>query len=231
MTYTTVLIDDEPLALEVLQHYLNSFPSFEIVASLSDAQEAFVYLKEHPVDLVFTDIAMPHISGMELVKLNQHATQFVITTSYTDYAVESFELNVVDYLLKPISFERFNTCVERFKQSKQNTTQNTDNQAFYVREGDEFVQVKLPNIDYIEGKKDYAKIVCQNSHYMALRTLKSIEEKIACYGFVRVHKSFIIPLRKASQFNGRCVLVGEHEIPVGATYRKMLKNYFEQKSL
>ncbi|SEK47630.1 two component transcriptional regulator, LytTR family [Aquimarina amphilecti] len=231
---TTIIIDDEPLAIDVLVNYINRFPEFEILKTFTSSIAAFKYLNDNPVDLVFTDIAMPQISGIELVKLAKTKTQFVMVTSYTDYAIESFELNVIDYLLKPVSFERFITTIERFKQnilipdSKKDLTLNP---SFYIKEGDEFIKVLVDDIDYIEGMRDYAKIVCGKNYYLALKTLKSIEEKLNSFNFIRVHKSYIIPLKKVSQYNNGCVLINSFEIPVGSSYRNNLKKYLEDNKL
>ncbi|WP_272149229.1 LytR/AlgR family response regulator transcription factor [Tenacibaculum aiptasiae] len=231
--YKVIIIDDEPLAIDVLVHYLKRFPEFEIAKTFINSVEAFKYLNENIIDLVFTDIAMPQISGIEMVKLTQNKTQFVMVTSYSEYAIESFELNVIDYLLKPLSFERFTKTIERFKFNTQevNTKEKDQEKSFFIKEGDEFVKVFVQDIDYIEGMKDYAKIVCGKNYYLALKTLKSIEEKLSSSDFIRVHKSFIIPLKKISQYNSKCVLINSHEIPVGNSYRNQLKEYLENNKL
>ncbi|MBL4604333.1 MAG: response regulator transcription factor, partial [Flavobacteriaceae bacterium] len=184
---------------------------------------------------VFTGIAMPQISGTEIVKLTQTETQFVMVTSFSEYAIESFELNVIDYLLKPVSIERFTKTIERFKVSKKATSSNDERMSihpsFYIKEGDEFVKVLVEDIDYIEGMKDYAKIVCGKNYYLALKTLKSIEEKLQPFDFIRIHKSFVIPLKKVAQYNSKCILINSREIPVGSSYRSFLKKYLEDHKL
>jgi DNA-binding LytR/AlgR family response regulator len=232
-TYKTILIDDESLAIDVLEHYLKRFSNFEVVQTFTNSVEAFKYLNGHTVDLVFTDIAMPQISGTELVKLTQNKTQFVMVTSYTEYAIESFELNVIDYLLKPVSFERFSKTIERFENSiassKKGVTKTEP--SFFIKEGDEFVKVLVKDIDYIEGMKDYAKIISGKNFYLALKTLKSIEESLTPHGFMRIHKSYIIPLHKITQYNGKCVLINQHEVPVGSSYREGLKSFLNEHKL
>ena len=232
--YTAIIIDDEPLAIDVLVHYLRRFPEFEIVKTFISSVEAFKFLNDQTIDLVFTDIGMPQISGTELIKLVQNKTQFVINTSYSEYAVESFDLDVIDYLLKPVSFERFSKTIERFKANNQSIAhkeKTSTTPTFYIKEGEEFVKVLVDDIDYIEGMKDYAKIVCGNNYYLALKTLKSIEKKFEPFGFLRIHKSFIVPLRKISQYNSKCVLINSHEIPVGSSYRSTLKKFLEDNKL
>lgn len=231
-TYKTIIIDDEPLAIDVITYHLKRFSNFEMIKTFTDSVEAFNYLKAgHQVDIAFTDIAMPEISGIELVKLYKDSTLFIMTTSYSEYAVESFDLEVVDYLLKPISFERFAKAISRFESLGNHENQNTLAPSFFVKEGDEFVKILVKDIDYIEGLKDYAKIVTGNNYCLALKTLKSIEETLSAYQFMRIHKSYIVPLAKISQYNGRCVLINNSEIPVGSSYREALKVYLNSNRL
>ncbi len=232
--YTTIIIDDEPLAIDILVNYINRFPEFKILKTFTNSVQAFKYLNDTKIDLVFTDIAMPQISGTELVKLTHNKTQFVMVTSYSEYAIESFELHVIDYLLKPVSFERFSKTIDRFISNKQKVVTKKvtpDSPSFFIKEGDEFVKVLIEDIDYIEGMKDYAKIVCGKNYYLVLKTLKSIENKLKPFDFIRIHKSFIIPLKKVSQYNSKCVLINSHEIAVGNSYRNSLKTYLEENKL
>ena len=145
--------------------------------------------------------------------------------------MESFDLEVVDYLLKPISFERFAKAISRFESLENNEHSNPLTPSFFVKEGDEFVKILVKDIDYIEGLKDYAKIVTGNNHCLALKTSKSIEETLSAYQFIRIHKSYIVPLAKISQYNGRCVLINNTEIPVGSSYREALKAYLNSNKL
>lgn len=231
--YKVVVIDDEPLAIDVITHYLKQFPRFELVKTFINSVEAFKFLNSNSIDLVFTDIAMPNISGTELVKMSQNKTQFVMVTSFTEYAIESFELAVIDYLLKPVSFERFSKTMERFEQNRatNSSLKDTLKPAFFIKDGDEFVKVQISDIDYVEGMKDYIKIVCGNNHYMTLKTMKSVEETLASYGFMRIHKSFVVPQQKITQYNGKRVLIGKHEVPVGNSYRNQLKQYLLDNKL
>jgi len=230
--YKTIIIDDEPLAIDVIAHHVSKFSNFKIIKTFTDSVEAFNYLKRgHKVDIVFTDIAMPEISGIELVKLSKDMTKFIVTTSYSEYAVEGFELGVVDYLLKPISFERFSKAVNRFEKLEKNGSLEALEPAFFVKEGDEFIKVLVKDIDYIEGLKDYAKIFTGNNYCLALKTLKSIETLLGSYQFMRIHKSYIVPVNKIEQYNRKCVLINNIEIPVGANYRETLKAYLNDNKL
>ena len=230
-SYKTILIDDEPLAIDVIAHHIKRFPNFEVIKTFTDSVEAFHFLKEDTtIDLVFTDIAMPEISGIELVKLSK-TPAFIMTTAFSEYAVESFDLEVVDYLLKPISFERFSKAITRFESLENKENQQTLEPSFFVKEGDEFIKILVKDIDYIEGLKDYAKIVTGKNYCLALKTLKSIEEVLRPYHFMRIHKSYIVPLSKIRQYNGKCVLINNSEIPVGSSYREALKTYLNSNKL
>lgn len=226
--YHVIIIDDEPLALDVIEHYLKQFDNYIVTKRFTDPIEAFTYINANKVDLVFTDIAMPNISGTELVRTVGDQTRFIMTTSYSDYAIESFELNVVDYLLKPISLNRFAKAISHFEKEKQDnfaSDQKNNAASFFIKEGEEYIKVVVDDIDYIEGMKDYAKIVCGKHYYLALKTLKSVEILLEKYQFLRIHKSYIVPLKKVKQYNGRFVFIDTHEIPVGANYRETLKEY------
>ncbi len=230
--YKTIIIDDEPLAIDVITHHLGRFSNFEVLKTFTDSVEAFNFLKEgHQVDLVFTDIAMPEISGIELVKLYKTNTKFIMTTSFSQYAVESFDLEVVDYLLKPISFERFCKAIARFESLANNGSQQVLEPSFFVKEGDEFIKILVKDIDYIEGLKDYVKIITGKNYCLALKSLKSVEEVLGPYQFMRIHKSYIVPLAKISQYNGKCVIINSTEVPVGSSYREALKVYLNKNKL
>ncbi len=230
--HKTIIIDDEPLAIDVIVYHLKRFTNFEVIKTFTNSVEAFHFLKENThVDVVFTDIAMPEISGIELVKLTSENTKFIMTTAFSEYAVQSFDLEVVDYLLKPISFERFAKAIRRFESLENNASQNTLEPSFFVKEGDEFIKILVSDIDYIEGLKDYAKIITGNNYCLALKTLKSIEVVLSPYQFMRIHKSYIVPLSKISQYNGKCVLINNHEIPVGSSYREALKAHLHRNKL
>ena len=230
--YKAIIIDDEPLAIDVITHHLKRFSNFEVIKTFTDSVEAFNFLKEgHKVDVAFTDIAMPEISGIELVKLSKAKTRFIMTTSFSQYAVESFDLEVIDYLLKPISFERFCKAISRFESLENTKGQHNPEPSFFVKEGDEFIKILVRDIDYIEGLKDYVKIITGKNYCLALKSLKSIEEVLSIYQFMRIHKSYVVPLAKISQYNGKCVIINNAEVPVGSSYREALKVYLNKNKL
>lgn len=218
-----LVVDDEELAINVILHHLSKYSNYDVITTFKDPVAAFNFLKENKIDLVFTDIGMPQLSGIDLIKLVNKDVKFVVTTAYTTYALESFDLNVVDYLLKPITIERFNKAISRYEDIS--STRPNPHSSFFVKDGEDFVKVHVEEIDFIEGMKDYAKIVCGNRYHMVLKTLKSLEKFLQAYDFMRVHKSFIVPMKKVLQYNGRCVIIDNNEIPVGPRYRDQLKDY------
>lgn len=227
---SVILIDDEPLALDVLNHYFDFLENYEVKKSFIDPVEALKYLKKNKIDLVVTDIAMPNISGLDLVKIENSGTRFIMVTSFSEYAIESFELNVVDYLLKPVSKDRFQKAISHYEETIKSLKSEVK-ASFYVKNGDAFVKVVIEEIDYIEGMKDYAKIVCGENYYMVLKTLKSFESFLSKHSFSRVHKSFIAPLSKIEQYNGRYIIIESHSIPVGGSYRENVKNHLKRNSI
>ena len=231
MNFKVLIIDDEQLAVDVILHYLNRFPNFEVINTFLDAVEAFNFMKENSVDIVFTDIAMPEISGMELVKVFRGQTKFIMTTSYSDFAVESFDLDVIDYLLKPFSFERFAKAIKRFEDAYSNLEIEDKSPSFFVKDGDDFIKIHIQDIDYIQGLKDYAKIVMDKKYCLVLKTLKSLEQYLKDYQFLRIHKSYIIPLLKIEQYDGKMITINTSKIPVGNTYREKLKDYLNDNRL
>jgi DNA-binding LytR/AlgR family response regulator len=230
-TYTVVIIDDEQLAIDVIKTYLARFPQFELLETFTDPEDAFGYMMTHHVDLVFADIQMPNMSGVELAKTSRSYTKFIMVTSHSEYAIESFELDVIDYLLKPASFERFSLAIDRFMKYASHVLQIDRRPSFFIKEGPEYTKVYIQDIDYVESSKDYAKLYCGKNYYVVLKTLKSLEKTLERFNFIRIHKSFMVPLEKISQYNGRVVIVNSHAIQVGSKYREHVVEYLNKKKM
>lgn len=230
-TYKAVILDDEPIAIDVLRHHLDLFEEFEVVESFQSPHDAIKYLQNNKVDLLISDIGLPGISGLDIVRLLGGEVPIILTTSYSEYAIESFDLNVVDYLLKPISVERFKRALDRFETYVAKEGTAIEEPSFYVKDGEDYSQVLVKEIDYIEGGGDYVKIFCGRRFHMILKTLKAMEDYLAPYGFQRVHKSYVVPRSKIKQYNGRCLLINDKEIPVGASYRSAIRAYVEKNRL
>jgi len=229
--YKVIIIDDEQLAIDILANYISRYTYFELVESFTNPIEAVAFLNSNKIDLVLSDINMPDILGTDIVRILKNKTKFIMVTSHSEYAIESFELEVIDYLLKPVSFERFNKAIQRFeKDSKQDDTTN-QRAAFFIKEGYEYNKIFIDEIDYIEGLKDYVKIHYNDKFSLALKTLKSLESQLESHSFMRIHKSYIVPLKKIEQFNSRQIIINTNKIPVGASYRDKIVTYLEKQKL
>ncbi len=218
---TCVLIDDEPLALDVLKLYIEKFPTLKMVQSFTDAVEGAAYLRSNPADLLFIDINMPDIKGTELVRSLPQKPMVIFTTAYRNYAVEGFELDAIDYLVKPIDQERFSKAVQKavdFYQYKQATQAETG--SLYVRSEYQLVKIDFADIEYIESVEDYLKIVTANSRpLLTLMTMKAVLEKLPSKQLLRIHRSYIVSLAKIKTFvNRRLTLHSGVELPVSNSY-------------
>jgi DNA-binding LytR/AlgR family response regulator len=214
-----IALDDEPPALDILQSFCNKIEYVDLQKTFTKSEEAFKYLKKYPVDLLFLDINMPSISGIDFFKNLPHKTMVIFTTAYSEYAVEGFTLSATDYILKPFSFSRFQQAVEKaFSQWK---LQNQDPEQLYlfIRADYSLIKILFSDILYIEGLDDYLKIHIQNQKTIVARmTLKAILQKLPVPEFIRVHRSFIIPISKIEKVRNKIIYINQEEIPVSASY-------------
>jgi DNA-binding LytR/AlgR family response regulator len=215
-----VIVDDEPLAIDLIKAYLARIPNMKLLETFSDAINAFSYLKSVNVDLVFLDINMPEISGIELAKSLKKPPMFIFITAYREFAVEGFNLSAVDYLLKPVSFERFKLAIE--KAIELNTLKANSNQISlnYVVVKSDYQSIKIVTrkIIYIEGLDDYIRIYTVSGIVQTLMSLKSFLELLPENEFIRIHRSFIVSVARITSFSKRSVFINEIEIPIGTTY-------------
>jgi DNA-binding LytR/AlgR family response regulator len=229
-----ILIDDEPLALELLEDFVSKIPYLELVASCSNAFEATSILQTQQIDLIFTDIEMPDFSGIDFIKSLEVKPLFIFTTAYSHYAVEGFNLNAIDYLVKPIPFHRFLKAVSRAQNLLQLTvdekiapinTQVTP-QFIFVKSEYENLKINLADIKYIESLKDYIKIYTHKEKpILTLSSLKSFEEKLGKSNFIRVHKSYIVSLKHIYSVQRNRIIIDDNWIPIGLNYREdFIKN-------
>lgn len=211
-----LIIDDEPLAREVLESYVEDLPSLVLVASCEDAMEALDWLNQEPVDLLFLDINMPKLSGINFYKSLSNRPKVIFTTAYSDHAVEGFELEAVDYLLKPFSFERFVKAVNKVKKDRPDH-QQVD---FIMLKVDKKThKVNFDRIQYFESIGDYVKLHLKEGKTLIIsETLRKLEELLP-KAFLRVHKSYIIALDQLEYLEGNQAKIGETKIPIGQSYR------------
>jgi DNA-binding LytR/AlgR family response regulator len=228
MQIKCVAIDDEPLALDLLKEYIARFPVLKLVHAFDDAIAGSEFLRTHPVDLLFIDINMPDISGIDLVRSLPEKPIVIFTTAHKEFAHEGFELDALDYLLKPIQPERFEKSVNKvlaYFQYMQKEKSDIDN-ALFVRSEYQLIKIDLNEIEYIESVDDYLKIHRIDARpVMTLMTLKAILEKLPENRFQRIHRSYVVPLSKIKSISNKQVQLAATELPISDRYASFLKNW------
>jgi len=236
-----LLLDDEPLALDVLENYIRQFSHLQLAARFSNPLEAISFMKTNSVDLLFLDIKMPVLSGINLLKTLLHPPKVILTTAYRDYAVESYDLNVLDYLLKPISLERFVIAINKYKPesseqplpepSRGNQNHSNNSERFiYFKSNKKMVKVFMKDILWIESLKDYVKIVTRQQTIVSYERISYLEEKLPENMFVRIHRSFIVATHHIKSFNSASIQIGDTELPIGRIYKNEVLKYFSSIS-
>ncbi len=227
-----IIVDDEPLAHEIIEEFSGMLSNLSLKANCYNALEAMEYLKNNDVDLIFLDLNMPKLKGFDFLKTLTNPPQIIVTTAYSEYALEGFELNVLDYLLKPFSFERFIKAVNKVSEETSNTKKvseshsnnaDTGNQSFFIKGDKKHHQINFNEIVFIEAYGNYCKIYLISGEMLVCHEkISSFDEILSRSNFIRIHKSFIISLDKIKTIEGnRVKLVQEHVVPIGQTY----KNY------
>ena len=212
-----VIVDDEPMAREIIVSYISKTPNLELVKSCKNASEALLYLQEKEADLFFLDINMPDISGLSLAKVINKKTQIIFTTAYRDYAIDGFNLNVVDYLLKPISFDRFLEATQKVSTLKVN---EINNDFMFVRSERKMVKVDFNSILYIESLSDYVKIFTTEKTIVIRETITSLEHKLPSKYFLRIHRSFIISFKNITSYTNEHIEIHKKALPISRGYKE-----------
>lgn len=216
-----IIIEDEPLAVKILADYIAEVPFLELQGSFKDAILATDYLRNNNVDLIFLDIHLPKLKGMAFLKTLTHPPAVIITTAYHQYAVEGFELNVTDYLLKPFEFERFLVAVNKVKTQ---VNESLEKDYLFLNVQKKKVKILFPDILYIESQREYIKIVTKKTAYLSKMGTHEIEALLPAHRFKRIHRSFIISLAKIESYTAESVEVNGVAIPIGRGYRAVLEN-------
>lgn len=230
MQLKCVAIDDEPLALEIIKKYISQFPALQLIQMFEDAVSGAEFLKKNRVDLLFIDINMPDITGVDLVRaLGNDKPMVIFTTAYKNFAYEGFELQALDYLLKPIDQKRFAAAVEKaigYHEYKLGES-NGDDEAIYVHSEYRTIKINLKDIEYLESMQDYVKIYLLGNPkpILTLQTLKSLLEKLPEKQFVRIHRSYAISLKQVKSIHNRKVQLHAIELPVGTSYIDTIKGW------
>jgi DNA-binding LytR/AlgR family response regulator len=225
MKYNCFIIDDEPLAIEVIESHLSKLDQFKVTGRFTDAVEAFVAIKNAQVDIIFLDIEMPDFNGLDFIKSMSQKPDIVVTTAYREYAVEGFELNILDYLVKPIPFERFITAIDKFLEKKKVVPpqeSSTDKGYIMVRAERKHIKIELATILYIEGLKDYVKIVLSNETIITKESIGNFFKHLSQAQFIRIHKSFIVAIDKVTAITSHDIEIDKTELPIGRTYKEDL---------
>lgn len=235
MKISCLIVDDEPLARNLLREYVNKLPFLDLRGTCSNAMEALEQLRKDTVDLVFLDIQMPEITGISFLKSLQKKPMVIFTTAYSEYAIESYELDVADYLLKPITFERFLKAVDKASQ-RLTAVAGPDNQStpqvsgdfLFVKDGSKLVKVRWKDILYIEGLKDYVTIHTREQKIVTLLRLKALESQLPPDKFFRIHNSYIVSLEGIDVIHKNDVQVGKIMLPVSETYKKGFREFVDK---
>ena len=229
--FKCLIVDDEPIAQRIIEGYLADFQEFEIVDKCLHALTARTILQNTSIDLMFLDLEMPKLKGLAFLKTLQNPPAVIITTAHREYALESFELAVLDYLLKPISFERFLKAINRFQKlhSPLNipvmaTTSTTTIEFLYVKSNRKTLKINQQAIDYIEGMNNYVKIYCQKEVHIVYTSLQKMHTDLGA-SFLRIHKSYIINKNKIRAFNQEQIEVAGRQLPIGNKYRQIIQEF------
>lgn len=223
-----IIVDDEPLARQLLTSYVEKVEGLRLINCYSNAIEAFSALRQFSVDLMFLDIKMPQVTGLDLLRSLKNPPQVILTTAYREYAYEAFDLDVVDYLLKPILFERFLRGISKIhqlnhsweQQEKQNVLSNTYDEAYiYLKQDREMVKIFLKDILYIESLRDYVRVKTEHNQVISYQRISYLEEKLPDNKFIRIHRSYIVALDKVISFTTQAVNIGPKCIPIGRFYK------------
>ena len=223
-----LIVDDEPMARDVIRRYVEKVPTLQLSGECGNAIDALLFLQNNPVDLIFLDIRMPQLSGTDFAKVLGHKQKVIFTTAFKEYAADGFELDAVDYLLKPISFDRFLRAITKAYSNKTFDAptvqlplvqEKKNNSGFiYLKSDRKMIKIMLDDIVYLESARDYLKVFTHNSSILTRQTISSIEAMLSESEFVRIHRSFIVSLKKIKSFTHETVEIGNKELPIGKFY-------------
>lgn len=231
MKIKCIIVDDEPLAISIIENHISKIHDMEVVATCNNAVQAFEVLQKQKIDLIFLDIQMPEITGIDFLRTLSHPPKVIITTAYREYAIEGFELDVVDYLLKPITFERFLKAIQKvynktdpdfLLQSKIIQAGQMEEDFLLVKVKKKLVKIFLNDILYIENFRYNIKIVTTEKEIMTKMLISEMADKLPDYLFLRIHRSFIVPLKKIESFSPSSVEIKGFEIPIGRSYKALV---------
>lgn len=234
MKMKCIIVDDEPLALDVLENFIKRMPDLELVARCDNAMQALQTLQQQSVDLMFSDIEMPEFNGLDLLKSLPNKPLTIFTTAHPEYALQGYELDIVDYLLKPIAFERFVKSVNKARELmnyKKGDSGKDGLDYIFIKSEQKYIKVNFSDILYIEALADYVKVHTPEKRIITLQTMKNLEEKLSGDKFMRIHRSYIIALDKISSISGNVIFINNEEIPIGKNFRDEFFKIIQQNNL
>ncbi|HNK98385.1 MAG TPA: LytTR family DNA-binding domain-containing protein [Chitinophagales bacterium] len=225
MSYRCLIVDDESLALRLMEDHVSKVPGLEIVGKCRHALEALQVLQREEIDILFLDIQMPDLTGVELIKILKHKPAIILTTAYAEYALEGYQLEVVDYLLKPIALDRFLQAVRKaqewvdLRKQAPSVPQTTKQDHFFVKSDYKQVRINYADVTHVEGLREYVSIYAGGKRIVTLETMKNMEQLLPSDLFMRVHKSYIVNTSRIKSINGNQIELGEIKIPLGKVFR------------
>jgi two-component system, LytTR family, response regulator len=238
MTLSCLIVEDEPLARNLMTQYVEKVPSLELFKACANPLDAIDILRNTQIDILFLDIQMPEITGITLLKVLQKKPYIILTTAYSEYALDGYELDVRDYLLKPITFERFLKAVEKATQQltsapvisvEKSVPVETVQPFIFVKDGTKLVKVRLSEILYVEGLKDYITIYMVDKKIVTLQRIKTLESQLPENQFIRIHNSYIVALEWIDTIHKERVQIGKISLPISDTYRKAFKDFIDKQ--
>jgi len=224
-TTKCIIIDDEPIAIRILERHLKVFPDVEVVSTFNKAGEALTFLRYNAVDLLFLDIEMPGMTGIEFIKALRVKPAVIFTTAYRNYAVEAYDMDVVDYLLKPISVERLGRSISRFyeRHTVQNLMVRDEPAVLNIKSNKEIVRMGIPTIHYVESFGDYVIIYHDKGRLISRERISQMEQDLISHNFIRIHRRYLVAVSRIVAVQGNMLQVVEQHLPIGRTYRTDLK--------
>ena len=220
-----LLVDDEPLAIALMQKHIGQLDFMEVAATSPNALKALEILKKTEIDLMFLDISMPAINGIDFLKMLRTPPKVIITTAYREYALDGYDLDIIDYLLKPITFDRFFKSIERYlrnadQQIQPSAQAPSETESIFMKSGYRNVKINMDDILYMESLKDYVKIYTLNGPVTTKYKISNMEDELSAKNFLRIHRSFIINLKHITAFTASDVEIGKTELPIGESYKE-----------
>ncbi len=223
-----IIVDDEPMAREIIEFYLQKTPNLNLIKTCKNVAEAIEIIGISKVDLIFLDINMPSISGLDFAKVIDKEIKIIFTTAYREYAVDGFEINALDYLLKPFSFERFEKSISKFNHLKERDENNTSKNVasyIFIRSDRKMMKIELDKILYIESLSDYVKIHLKDKTVITRETISNMENKLDTNLFIRIHRSFIVSVNKIESYTNEFIEIHKKALPISRTYKNSVLNF------